>query len=231
MEHARNTKENPGYPEFILSKKQLEHVNEQVYYTILGGSAMAIHEEVLRAAIRLCRDRGNWTFKADEVVLRLPHLNESSVRTHIVSRCCVNAPKNHPHKWDYFRRIHRGLYAIQRAYRNGTETRRIAVNKKAAAYGGTAARETAAPYYAGKSVLMKDTIHAVVLRDQGFYVGECLEVAVVTQGRTLDELVSNLEEAVSLHLEGEDLQRMGIHTAPRLAVIYEIPVCHHVPKA
>lgn len=191
---------------------------------------MAIHEEVLRAAIRICRERRNWTFKADEVVLRLPHLNESSVRTHIVSRCCINAPKNHPHKWDYFKRMHRGLYAIQRAYRKKTEIRRIAVYKKAAGRGGTVAHETAAPYYAGKSVSMKDTIHAVVLRDQEFYVGECLEVAVVAQGRTLDELVSNLEEAVSLHLEGEDLPRMGINAAPRLAVIYEIPVCHNVPK-
>jgi len=192
---------------------------------------MAIHEEVLRTAIRLCRERGNWTFKANEVVLRLPHLNESSVRTHIVSRCCVNAPKNHPHKWDYFRRMHRGLYAIQRAYRKETETRRIAAHQKAADAGSTVVRETAVPYYAGKSVLMKDTIHAVVLRDQGFYVGECLEVAVVTQGRTLDELVSNLEEAVSLHLGGEDLPRMGIHAAPRLAITYEIPVCHYVSKA
>jgi predicted RNase H-like HicB family nuclease len=230
MEHARNTKENPEYPDFILSKKQLEYLNEQVYYTTSGDSAMAIHEEVLRAAIRICRERGYWTFKADEVVLRLPHLNESSVRTHIVSRCCINAPKNHPHKWDYFKRMHRGLYAIQRAYRKGKETRRIAAYDKTDSRGGTVARETATPYYAGRSVLMKDTIHAVVLRDQGFYVGECLEIAVVTQGRTLDELVSNIEEAVSLHLQGEDLPRMGINAAPRLAVIYEIPVCYHVPK-
>jgi predicted RNase H-like HicB family nuclease len=191
---------------------------------------MAIHEEVLRTAIRLCRERGNWTFKADEVVLRLPHLNESSVRTHIVSRCCVNAPKNHPHKWDYFKRMRRGLYAICRSYRKEPETRRIAAQKNATG-AGTAVRETALPYYAGKPVLMKDTIHAVVLRDQDVFVGECLEVAVVTQGRTLDELVSNLEEAVSLHLEGEDLPRMGIRAAPRLTITYEIPVCHRVPKA
>lgn len=192
---------------------------------------MAIHEEVLRTAIRLRRERGNWTFKASEVVLRLPHLNESSVRTHIVSRCCVNAPKNHPHKWDYFERRQRGQYAIRRTYRKETGTGRIATQKKSVGGVGTAVCQTALPYYAGKPVLMMDTIHAVVRRDQGVYVGECLEVAVVTQGRTLDELVSNLEEAVSLHLEGEDLPRMGIHAAPRLTITYEIPVCRHVPKA
>jgi predicted RNase H-like HicB family nuclease len=38
------------------------------------------------------------------------------------------------------------------------------------------------------------------------YVAECLELTVVTQGATLDEVVQNLQEAVALHLEGEDLQ-------------------------
>ncbi len=78
---------------------------------------------------------------------------------------------------------------------------------------------------------LKDTIHATVFGDQGIYVAECLEVAVVTQGRTLDELVSNLEEAIFLHLEGEDLTRMGIDSNPRLAITYEIPVRRHVSKA
>jgi len=48
----------------------------------------------------------------------------------------------------------------------------------------------------------RDTVHAVVTRSRGWYVAECLEVAVVTQGHTLDELVTNLREAVGLHLEG-----------------------------
>ncbi len=73
---------------------------------------MAIHNEVLSAARRLCRERRGWTFKPEELVRALPDLNASSVRTHIVSRCCVNAPKNHPHKWDYFQRIRRGVYEI-----------------------------------------------------------------------------------------------------------------------
>jgi predicted RNase H-like HicB family nuclease len=190
---------------------------------------MAIHEEILRTAVRICRERGNWTFKTQEVVLRLPHLNESSVRTHIVSRCCVNAPKNHPHKWDYFERTQRGLYVIRRAYR--TETKIAGMGTKKNAASSTTVGETALPYYTGKPAVMKDTIHAVVVRDQGVYVGECLEIAVVTQGRTLDEVVSNLKEAVSLHLEGEDLPRLGIHVTPRLAVTFEVPIDHYVTQA
>jgi len=50
------------------------------------------------------------------------------------------------------------------------------------------------------------TIQAVIRRgEQSGYVAECLELAVVTQGATLDEVVQNLQEAVALHLEDEDL--------------------------
>jgi predicted RNase H-like HicB family nuclease len=63
----------------------------------------------------------------------------------------------------------------------------------------------------------------VVRRSRGWYVGECLEVAVVSQGRTLDELVDSLREAVALHLDGEDAGALGLAPTPRLAVTYELP--------
>jgi predicted RNase H-like HicB family nuclease len=36
--------------------------------------------------------------------------------------------------------------------------------------------------------------------EQRGFVAECLEISVVTQGETLDEVARNLLEAVSLHL-------------------------------
>jgi predicted RNase H-like HicB family nuclease len=39
--------------------------------------------------------------------------------------------------------------------------------------------------------------------EESGFVAECLEIAVVTQGRTLDETVRNLQEAIALHLEAE----------------------------
>ena len=53
-------------------------------------------------------------------------------------------------------------------------------------------------------------IHAVIFSSGEHYVANCLEVAVVTQGRTLDETLDNLREAISLHLEGEDLADFGL---------------------
>ena len=58
-------------------------------------------------------------------------------------------------------------------------------------------------------------------KEQG-YVAECLDIAVVTQGRTLDEVVNNLKEAVALHLEDENLNKLGFIDHPILAVTVEL---------
>lgn len=178
---------------------------------------LSIHEEVLRAARRICRERGGWTFSPVEIVRALPHLNANSVRTHIVSRCCVNAPVHHAHKWDYFRRLGRGVYEIEPPYRRAPKVTRPPDIKS------SRVAETAKRYASEKHRTLKDAIHAVVTRDPEAFIGECLEIAVVTQGRTLGEVVQNLKEAVSLHLEGEDSVEFGLTESPRLVVTYEVP--------
>jgi predicted RNase H-like HicB family nuclease len=173
---------------------------------------VAIHDDVLRVARRVCRERRTWTFSVEEVVRALPELNEHSVRAHVASRCCVNAPANHPHRWAYFRRVGRGEYELLPAYRTERGGARAArgVAESAARYGG----QTDAP--------RRDSIHAVVHRDGSFYVAECLEIAVVTQGRTADDVLANLQEAIALHLEGEDRRALGLADNPRLVVTYEV---------
>ena len=167
---------------------------------------MAIHEEVLETAGRICRERGAKSFRVADVVHALPHLNPSSVRTHVVSRCCVNAPKNHPHKWGYFRRTGRGEYVILSPFDVKREPpKRVAESPSTYAPAGPA----------------RDTIHVVVRRSAGFYVAESLELALVTQGRSLDELLRNLKQAIRLHLEGEDPGAFGLTACPRIAVTYE----------
>jgi len=52
---------------------------------------------------------------------------------------------------------------------------------------------------------MKKIIQVHVSKGETYYVGECVDLPVVTQGETLDELARNLQEAITLHLEGEDL--------------------------
>ena len=66
------------------------------------------------------------------------------------------------------------------------------------------------------------TIKAYIHRGESHYVAECLEISVVTQGKTLDETIANLEEAVALHLEGEDLAEIGLAPDPTLLVTIEL---------
>ena len=42
---------------------------------------------------------------------------------------------------------------------------------------------------------------AVLHKEEDMYVAECPEVGTVSQGKTIDEAVSNLKEATELYLE------------------------------
>ena len=57
--------------------------------------------------------------------------------------------------------------------------------------------------------------------DSGF-IAECIELPIVTQGQTLDEVVKNLREAISLHLDGHDLDTLGFTPNPPIIVNYEM---------
>lgn len=72
-----------------------------------------------------------------------------------------------------------------------------------------------------EEVNLQAPIHASVSRSEGWYVAECLEVAVVAQGRSLDETLANLQQALELHLDEEELARVGLPPVPRLLVSYE----------
>ncbi len=69
---------------------------------------------------------------------------------------------------------------------------------------------------------LQHTIKAFVHRGETHYVAECLEISVVTQGKTLDETIANLREAVELHLEGEDLASFGLAPNPTVLVTIEL---------
>ena len=69
---------------------------------------------------------------------------------------------------------------------------------------------------------LQHTIKAFIRKGDKYYVAECLEISVVTQGQTLDETIANLKEAVQLHLEGEDLSEFGLAPNPTLLVTIEL---------
>ena len=182
---------------------------------------MSIHDEILAAAQRLCAARGEWTFTPAQIVNALPHVNPRSVRTHVTSRCCVNAPANHPHRLPYFERVARGTYEICLPFRKPPPA--IGAFDKLDESSDNEIAESAACYDSSGAPAERTSIHAVVFDSEGQYSAECLEVGVVTQGRSLDETLSRLREALTLYLDGEATARLGLSPSPRLVLMYETP--------
>jgi predicted RNase H-like HicB family nuclease len=69
---------------------------------------------------------------------------------------------------------------------------------------------------------MKRTIQVRIFRGESQYVAECLDLPVVTQAPTLDQLAVNIREAISLHLEGEDLTELGLAEDPTILATMEL---------
>jgi predicted RNase H-like HicB family nuclease len=71
---------------------------------------------------------------------------------------------------------------------------------------------------------MKRIIQAKIYKGDKYYVAECLDLPVVSQGKTLDEVVYNIKEAIELHLEDEDLDEWEILPDFSILVNLELPV-------
>jgi predicted RNase H-like HicB family nuclease len=69
---------------------------------------------------------------------------------------------------------------------------------------------------------LKRTIQVRVFRGEKQYVAECLDLPVVTEAPTLDQLASNILEAISLHLDGEDLAELGFAENPTILATIEL---------
>jgi len=70
---------------------------------------------------------------------------------------------------------------------------------------------------------MKRIIQVKIYRGEKYYVAECFDLPVVSQGKTLDEVVKNIKEAIELHLEGEDLEEWDISPDFSILVNLELP--------
>ena len=71
---------------------------------------------------------------------------------------------------------------------------------------------------------MKRAIQVRISKGVHQFVAECLDLPVVTQAATLDELASNIHEAIALHLEREDLAALGLAGNPTILATMEFEV-------
>jgi predicted RNase H-like HicB family nuclease len=70
---------------------------------------------------------------------------------------------------------------------------------------------------------MKSIAQFKVYKEDNSYIAEGIDLAIVTQADDLDQLVKNIEEAVSLHFEGENITDFDYSQKPSILVNYELP--------
>ena len=76
--------------------------------------------------------------------------------------------------------------------------------------------------YPGSMPEMPRTLTAALHREEDWYIAQCLEVDVASQGHTIDEALANLAEAVELYLEEVD-DPAGHITATPLVTSFRLP--------
>lgn len=70
---------------------------------------------------------------------------------------------------------------------------------------------------------LQTSIKVIITNGEDFgYVAACFDLPVVTQGKDLNEVITNLHEALELHLEGENMAELGYIDNPSILVTYEL---------
>ena len=73
---------------------------------------------------------------------------------------------------------------------------------------------------------MKKLVQVRIYKGEKYYVAECIDLPVVSQGKTLDEATNNIGEAIDLHLEGENLEEWDILPDFSILANFELEPTH-----
>lgn len=62
---------------------------------------------------------------------------------------------------------------------------------------------------------MKNIIRFLVTEEDGFYTANGVNVPIVTEGQTFEELQKNIREAVALYSQGDSPASLGFGATPK----------------
>ncbi len=65
---------------------------------------------------------------------------------------------------------------------------------------------------------MRNIIQFTISQEDGVYIAEGLNVPVVTDAKTFEELQVNIKEAVELYFDGENLAELGFGETPSILI-------------
>ena len=78
---------------------------------------------------------------------------------------------------------------------------------------------------------MKNIIQFFISQEDGVYTAEGLNVPIVTEGNTFEELKTNIQEAVELYFEDEDITALGFGKTPSILTSFELSLNNYGVKA
>ena len=78
---------------------------------------------------------------------------------------------------------------------------------------------------------MKNIIQFSVSNEDDVYTAEGVNIPIVTEGKTFEELKTNILEAVTLFFNGEDSALLGFAPKPTILTSFELPTNLHGSKA
>ena len=65
---------------------------------------------------------------------------------------------------------------------------------------------------------------AVITREGKFFVSDCPELGVTSQGLSLEEALENLKEAIQLYLKDEDTSELNLTHSPPIITMVEVGI-------
>jgi predicted RNase H-like HicB family nuclease len=75
---------------------------------------------------------------------------------------------------------------------------------------------------------MSTIIQFSISKEDGFYTASGVNVPIVTDGRTFEELTGNIREAVRLYFEGEDPRALGFGSPVSILTNFELQPLHGI---
>jgi predicted RNase H-like HicB family nuclease len=74
---------------------------------------------------------------------------------------------------------------------------------------------------------MKSIIQFTISKEGKNFIAEGVNVPVVTQAKSFDELTKNIREALDLFFEGQEAKELGFSGEPAVLANFEIPAVHY----
>ena len=77
---------------------------------------------------------------------------------------------------------------------------------------------------------MKTIIQFTVSQEDEMYTADGINVPIVTEGATFEELQENIRDAVALYFDGDDPASLGFEKVPAILTNFEVPQPLHAGR-